>query len=248
MIRRVVLVGVVVFAAQFLGSQAVQAEGIRGELPPSGIALASWDGGSVLDLEATNPEVESVWVAQDGVMTGFLLFAPSFVNLEFFALYPFGELPVGTPILVSMSETRTAENAPSPTVPNLGVYQDLEAMNNQIATYSAQLGALLGQYVDGATDLGTLVSGAYLIGSQATAYSESILAGESLDQYGSQCEVARQAYGQSALQMGETATHLGRMLDGTFPFVLSQFEVLLESSRLQFNSGIVAQANCLSEE
>ena len=110
-------VAIVVVAALSTFDDAT-ADGIIGDLPAEGVALALWDGGSVYGLAESNPEVASVWVTARGSLVGFLIFAPSFVNEDFESLFPSGEVPAGTPMLVVVSggsSPPVAGPAPTPT-------------------------------------------------------------------------------------------------------------------------------------
>jgi len=78
----------------------VIAAGFQGALPKSGIALVLWDGGSVETVSSTDPNVVSVWVSVSGELVGYLVGAPSFANVGFLGLYPGGEVPSGTAMVV----------------------------------------------------------------------------------------------------------------------------------------------------
>ena len=92
----------------------VAADGFTTPLPPSGVALAVWDGGSVEELATTYPEVGSVWVDAAGSLEGYLVGAPGFVNSAFLSRYPGGDVPAGTPMLAVIPAPPPPVVAPSP--------------------------------------------------------------------------------------------------------------------------------------
>lgn len=112
--RSIRLAAALVVAAFLVTPTAATADGFTTPLPPSGVALTVWDGGSVEELAATYPEVGSVWVAAAGALEGYLVGAPGFVNGAFLARYPNGEVPAGTPMLVVVPAPAPSVVAPSP--------------------------------------------------------------------------------------------------------------------------------------
>jgi len=78
---------------------AVVAAKLGGNLPATGVAIAIWEGGSVETLGIEQPQVASIWVSQNGVLVGYLVGAPTFVNASFLAQFPQGTLQAGTAVL-----------------------------------------------------------------------------------------------------------------------------------------------------
>lgn len=72
---------------------------VTGNLPTEGVALGLWDGGSVETLDVDQPEISSVWTTVGGSLLGYLVGAPGFVNANFLASYPQGQIDAGTPVL-----------------------------------------------------------------------------------------------------------------------------------------------------
>lgn len=71
---------------------------ISGPLPARGFALVLWNGGSV-SLAASEPRIGAVFVSQGGVLRGYVVGAPVFVNAAFLAVVG-AEIPAGTPVVV----------------------------------------------------------------------------------------------------------------------------------------------------
>lgn len=65
----------------------------------SGVHLATWNGGSIVQAAAT-PGARSLWVTVEGRLEGYVVGAPAFVNAQFRARFPDGMLAAGTPIVV----------------------------------------------------------------------------------------------------------------------------------------------------
>ena len=78
----------------------VAAAGFVGDLPASGVALVLWDGGSVGEVATTDPDVVSLWVSVSGALVGYVAGAPDFANAAFLDLYPDGDVPNGTSMVV----------------------------------------------------------------------------------------------------------------------------------------------------
>ena len=97
----------------------VVAAGFVGELPNSGVALALWDGGSVGEIATSDPNVTSVWVSVSGMLIGYLVGAPDFANSGFLAIYPGGEVPNGTSMVVVVTPPKVGIG-PVSTVEALG--------------------------------------------------------------------------------------------------------------------------------
>ena len=94
----------------------VVAAGFSDQLPVSGVALMVWDGGSVTSVRTGYPNVGSVWVADGGELIGYVFGSPDFVNVTFLELYPGGNVPPGTAMIVAVV-SGAAESAP-PTTPD----------------------------------------------------------------------------------------------------------------------------------
>ena len=104
----------------------VVAAGFTSTLPASGVALTSWDGGSVGTIAAEYPSVKSVWVSISGELVGYVVGAPDFANGAFLGLYPGGDVAAGTVMIVVAvaGSNSTAPPPPQPTVaapPEVGV-------------------------------------------------------------------------------------------------------------------------------
>lgn len=116
MFKRATLVGLLLIAAQLFVAGHAQADGFSTALPKSGVAIAVWDGGSVLNLATLHPNARSVWVTPAGKFIGYIPAAPTFVNDDFLTLYPGGIVSAGTPMLVTISAgTAPPVAGPTPT-------------------------------------------------------------------------------------------------------------------------------------
>ncbi|MPZ98627.1 MAG: hypothetical protein GEU80_04660 [Dehalococcoidia bacterium] len=62
----------------------------------TGASLATWGGGSVGQL----PKATAYWVTAEGEFVGYVPGAPAFVNASFLTLYPGGQIPAGTVLVV----------------------------------------------------------------------------------------------------------------------------------------------------
>jgi len=104
------LIGVCVLVAMLTAGSpapaaAAEPGAIAGELPAAGgIAAVTWGGGSVDALAsaaaAGGCALRSVWVFVDGAAVGDVIGAPDFVNAGFLAVYPGGEIPADTILLL----------------------------------------------------------------------------------------------------------------------------------------------------
>lgn len=113
-------VGLAIVGQTGLTAPAVHAEDgevvaarVTGDLPAEGVVLGLWDGGSVETLDVDQPQISSVWISADGALVGYLVGAPGFVNANFLARFPQGQLNAGTPVLAVVSQFVTL---PPPTV------------------------------------------------------------------------------------------------------------------------------------
>ena len=105
--------------------------GLAGSLASSGgIGLAVWGGGTaqgVATVAATSGcNLRSIWASKPGGgFVGFLYGAPDFVNAEWFAQLPGGQIPAGTPLIticngpnetsqIALSSTIAAPALPTP--------------------------------------------------------------------------------------------------------------------------------------
>ena len=83
--------------------------GIAGAVPASGVGLVVWGGGTAQgiahDASLRGSHVRSIWSTGSAGMTGYLVGAPDFVNRPWFELFPRGEIPAGTPLLVLAGST-----------------------------------------------------------------------------------------------------------------------------------------------
>lgn len=72
------------------------------DFPEQGVGLNIWNGGSIEALSAGVEQGagQSVFVAVDGTLIGYIPGAPSFVNAAFVEAFPDGDVPAGTPVLV----------------------------------------------------------------------------------------------------------------------------------------------------
>ncbi|MEX2445721.1 MAG: polysaccharide lyase family 1 protein [Dehalococcoidia bacterium] len=82
-----------------------------------GVHLAIWLGGPVDQAAASVPGVMSLWTAEGGEFVGYSPGAPAFVNAEFLEVFPGGDIPSGTPLVVVV---RAGETAPPPPPPAQG--------------------------------------------------------------------------------------------------------------------------------
>ncbi len=71
---------------------------ISGTLPAAGFTLALWGGGPVTQA-AVNPSVGAIFVSSGGVLRGYVVGAPAFVNSAFLAAVG-TDIPAGTPVVV----------------------------------------------------------------------------------------------------------------------------------------------------
>jgi parallel beta-helix repeat protein len=96
---------IVLSATAVMRSEADAAGTINGDLPTSGgLALVGWSGGPTTDLidvsQRQGCALDSVWTFVGGFPIGYLVDAPAFVNSRHVAVYPSGEMPQGTVLLV----------------------------------------------------------------------------------------------------------------------------------------------------
>ena len=73
-------------------------------LPRSGVALATWGGGTIQQAftlrTPTGGRLVSIWTFVGGRPVGYAAASPDFANARFRALFPGGVIPAGTPLLL----------------------------------------------------------------------------------------------------------------------------------------------------
>lgn len=74
-------------------------------LPAQGVGLTAYGGGHISQLISSAAidgcDVTSFWVTEFGRLIGYIVGAPSFVNDQILWMLPGGQIPAGTPMLVS---------------------------------------------------------------------------------------------------------------------------------------------------
>lgn len=117
-LQTALIAGLLVMVILLAGSQRASAQEpqLTGNVPSSGVALVSWSGGSVDELLTVAGTagcfVRSLWVSNAGMLTGYLVGAPTFANAGFLDLYPGANLPEATALILVCAEVPTA--GPSP--------------------------------------------------------------------------------------------------------------------------------------
>lgn len=73
-----------------------------GEFPQQGVGLLVWNGGNLQQLVAATQAggAASVWAGAGGRLVGYTIGAPTFVNASFIAVFPDGNVPKDTALLV----------------------------------------------------------------------------------------------------------------------------------------------------
>lgn len=76
-----------------------------GEFPQQGVGLLVWNGGNLQQLVSATSAggAASVWAGASGRLVGYTIGAPAFVNASFIAVFPDGNVPRDTALLVVAS-------------------------------------------------------------------------------------------------------------------------------------------------
>ena len=100
------------------GATRVSSPGLTGTVPPEGVGLVLWGGGTVQGIataavaQGCNPR--SVWANRPGGgFIGYIFGAPDFVNAEWFQLFGDGRVPAGTPLVLLCGGSPPAPAGPT---------------------------------------------------------------------------------------------------------------------------------------
>jgi uncharacterized protein YkwD len=88
--------------AEVTGATPTPTPSPSGDFPQQGVGLLVWNGGNLQQLVAATQAggAASVWAGAGGRLVGYTIGAPAFVNASFIAVFPDGNVPKDTALLV----------------------------------------------------------------------------------------------------------------------------------------------------